>query len=110
MNKTKIYLSRDTAVLKELKLDAYFPETELHPSEAAKLVPSLLGKSFCTHSEAIVSKIGHMIAEREIADHTEIEVYIISEDRSIHRSSYDKDGYLVNWYLGYFEWQWFLIS
>lgn len=41
MNKTIIYLSKDTNQLKSLDLDIYFPETELHLVHIPQLVPFL---------------------------------------------------------------------
>ena len=106
MSKTTIYLSEDTAILKKLALDVYFPETELHPREVIKLVPSLLGKSFCTHSETIINYLGYMIDNGKVA-HDSIEINILSywklDEWEIKKVKYDKQGYLVNWQLGFFD-------
>lgn len=108
MNKTTIYLSEDTAILKRLALDVYFPETELHPREIIKLVPSLLGKSFCTHSEIIINYLGFMIDQDKV-DCNSIEINILSywklDEWVIKKSTYNKGGYLVNWSLGFFDWE-----
>lgn len=106
MNKTTIYLSEYTNILKQLTLDVYFPETELHPRQVAKLVPSLLGKSFCTHSETIINKLGHLIAEGKI-DYTSIEIKILSyfklDTYDVKEVRFDAEGYLLNWSLGFFN-------
>lgn len=111
MNKTLIYLCTDTNQLESLSLDVYFPETKLHPIHIWNLVPSLLGKSLCTHSEALVNRIGHMIADKLINYNT-VEVYLIEYDDIEEKwyttkSTFDEDGYLLNWPLGFFEGQLF---
>lgn len=106
MNKTTIYLSEDTTILKRLALDIYFPETELHPREVIKLVPSLLGKSFCTHSETIINYLGYMIDNGKVA-HDSIEINILSywklDEWEVEKVKYDKQGYLVFKSLGFFD-------
>lgn len=109
MNKTTIYLSKDTPQLKSLDLDIYFPETELHPVYIPQLVPSLLGKSFCTHSEHIINYIGHLIAEGVI-NNADVVIHLISQDYegewNTKEVMYDSDGYLTDsWELGFFEWE-----
>jgi len=101
MNKTIVYLSQDTDKLKALELDVYFPESELHPREAVKLIPDLIGKSFCTHSQAIVNEFGHLIANG--VESMDIEIRLIAEDGKIAKYKYDHNGYLMNWELGFFE-------
>ena len=106
MSKTTIYLSEDTAILKKLALDVYFPETELHTREIVKLVPALIGKSFCTHSEVIINYIGQMIDDGNVA-HDSIEINIIepwkTDEWQVRKVTYDEQGYLVNWQLGFFD-------
>ena len=106
MSKTTIYLSEDTAILKRLALDVYFPETELHPREVIKLVPSLLGKSFCTHSETIINYLGYLINNNKVA-YDSIEINILSywklNEWEVREIKYDKQGYLVNWNLDLFD-------
>lgn len=110
-DKTIIYLSTDTAKLKSLNLNIYFPETELHPRHIWNLVPSLLGKSLCTHSATIVNRIGHMIADKLINCNS-VEVYLIEyddikEEWYTTKSTFDEEGYLLNWSLEFFEGQLF---
>lgn len=99
--KTIIYLSECSDQLKKLKLDRYFPETELHPKEVVKIIPELIGKSFCTHSQVIVNQIGHLIADRLI-NFDDVEVYIVLHDGTEVRYEFDKEGYLINWDVGFF--------
>ena len=111
MNKTLIYLCTDTNKLESLDLDIYFPETKLHPRYVWNLVPSLLGKSLCTHSAILVNRIGHMIADKLI-DCSSVEVYLIEyddikEEWYTTKFTFDEDGYLLNWPLGFFEGQLF---
>lgn len=107
--KTIIYLSTNTGMLESLDLDFYFPETKLHPREAVKLVPSLLGKSFCTHSEAILNQIGHLIEAKEV-DCLSVEVRVISwvdypaEEWQTLVSTFNERGYLIHWQFDFFEW------
>lgn len=102
MNKTIIYLSEDTAQLEALDLDVYFPEAKLHPREAVKQVPDLTGKSFCTHSEAIINKFGYLIAEK-ILDCDNVEIrHICKINGAITSYSFDKEGYLIDWTIGFF--------
>ena len=104
---TVIYLSHSTEKLRELKLDSYFPETYLHPRKIGELTPSLLGTSFCTHSEVILNKVGHLVYEGK-ADRLRIKVIrLILDDQTEtweeHISEYDESGYLTNWALGFLE-------
>lgn len=108
MNKTLIYLCTDTNQLKSLTLDTYFPETELHPVHIPQLVPSLIGKSFCTHNGDIINYISHLIADKVIEPNS-VEIHLITYDNIKGKwitqlSAFDSEGYLENWPLGYFEW------
>lgn len=100
--KTIIYLSEYSEQLKTLNLDIYFPEAGLHPREVVKLIPELIGKSFCTHSEVIVNQFGHLIADKVI-NPVDVEIRLISDNREITSYNYDEAGYLIDWVIGFFE-------
>ena len=100
--KTIIYLSEDSEQLTSLQLYAYFPEATLHPRKAVKLIPEMIGKSFCTHSEAIVNQFGHLIANGTVKSE-DVEIRLISENGSVTNYSYDNEGYLIDWVLGFFD-------
>jgi predicted ATPase len=109
MSKTIIWLSENSLVLKSLNLDFYFPEANYHPKEIIKIIPCLLGKSFCTHSEVIINYLGFMIDQGKV-DPTTIELNIIEKDWQTDewvtkKSTYNKEGYLVNWQLGFFDFE-----
>jgi predicted ATPase len=101
--KTIIYLSEDSDQLTSLQLYAYFPEATLHPRKAVKLIPELIGKSFCTHSEAIVNQFGYLIANGTVKSE-DVEIRLVSEeDGTVTICSYDDEGYLIDWPLGFFD-------
>jgi predicted ATPase len=105
MSKTKIYLSKNSDYLNKLDLDIRFPEAGLHPVEVSRIVVGLQGKSFCTHSQAIVNKFGCFVSCGMLRP-ADVEIYLIEKDQSISQHSFDKEGYLGDsWPVGYFEWQ-----
>jgi predicted ATPase len=60
-----------------------------------------------THSEALVNRLGHLVAEGKI-DPEQINIILFeSSDSSgkveIRKAYFDADGYLSNWPLGFFE-------
>ena len=95
------------------------PELHLHPRMQANLAPIFnnaidLGKKnninikliIETHSEALISKFGDLVALEEL-DEDEIQVMLFEQDRKkkltqIKYSSFDSDGALKYWPTGFF--------
>lgn len=96
------------------------PELHLHPRMQAKLADTLIAATKIaregginlkllieTHSEAIINRIGTAISEREYPhEDTSILLFTkLSPDAAtiIDKSTYDSEGYLTNWPLGFFD-------
>lgn len=61
-----------------------------------------------SHSDAIINYLGHMIDDSKVA-YDSIEINLIeknwqTDEWEIKKSTFDKEGYLVNWSLGFFDW------
>ena len=60
-----------------------------------------------THSEVLVNRLGHLVAEKKISpDDINIVLFEPSEksgEIQVRTSQFDADGYLENWPLGFFE-------
>ena len=96
------------------------PELHLHPSLQAKLVDVIVKvlKStnkkekeinfvIETHSETIINRLGNLIYKEKIKNE-EVAIFIFdkdsgSKDTSIKSSKFDKEGYLEDWPIGFFE-------
>ena len=96
------------------------PELHLHPKLQAFLADSFITaiKSakesgidlrliIETHSETLINRFGHQIANKDF-DNDDVNVVIferknLGDSVSIRVSSYDKEGFLTNWPLGFFE-------
>ena len=96
------------------------PELHLHPYLQAQLIDAFLVSIEVarkinvdlkiiieTHSETVVNRLGHQIANGKF-DPKNINIVLFdkkSSDRptSIRISEYDKDGFLTNWPFGFFE-------
>lgn len=96
------------------------PELHLHPALQARLAVTMsrvvssarregIGLTLVveTHSEAIVSRIGRLIAEGEL-DSNLVSVVLFESSRNgngstVRTATFDSDGYLQNWPFGFFE-------
>jgi len=96
------------------------PELHLHPTLQAKLADAFLAAIkeakerkidlrliIETHSEVIISRLGHRVAHQEI---TPEEINVVLFDKKdahspteIRIAQYDEQGYLTNWPFGFFE-------
>ena len=96
------------------------PELHLHPKLQASLADSFIAaiKSanelgidlrliIETHSETLINRFGHQIANKNFSIN---DVNVVIFDRknpgdsaSLRIASYDNDGFLINWPLGFFE-------
>lgn len=96
------------------------PELHLHPKLQASLADSFISaiKSarelgidlrliIETHSETLINRFGHQIANKNF-DNDDVNVVLFDRKKSgdpvnIRVASYDDDGFLNNWPLGFFE-------
>ncbi len=96
------------------------PELHLHPRLQALLADAFLGAVQAdkkwggairliieTHSEAMVNRFGHRIAQGDL-DPQDINVVIFEKERvdgpsQVRFSGYDSEGFLTNWPYGFFE-------
>ena len=96
------------------------PELHLHPKLQALLANSFikaiktareshidLRLIIETHSETLVNRFGHLIADKE-ADEQDINIVLFEKDSKenivkIKNTSYDEDGFLIDWPMGFFE-------
>ena len=96
------------------------PELHLHPALQARLADTMcravsaprlgdLGLTLVveTHSEAIVNRIGRLIADGKLdSDLASVVLFEPSRDgkgSSVRTATFDSDGYLQNWPFGFFE-------
>ena len=100
------------------------PELHLHPALQAKLAQALVSSIQLanengyhlqliieTHSETIVNYFGAAIA-KNILQQQDVSVILFDKDlqtkyTKVQRSNYDRDGFLVDWPIGFFapkEW------
>ena len=93
------------------------PELHLHPSLQASLVDAFIDSIASsqtstlqllleTHSETIINCFGRAIAEKKIKK-DQVSVILFSKSQSnglteIRHSTFDRDGYLNNWPVGFF--------
>lgn len=91
------------------------PELHLHPALQAKLM-DIIAKiaaegRICfvieTHSETMVNRIGTLIDRKKIS-HEDVGIIIFNkkfgdDETQISKSSFDNEGYLENWPVGFFE-------
>ena len=91
------------------------PELHLHPALQAKLIDIIAkvaqqGKvNFVieTHSETMINRIGHIIANKGIKN-SDVGISIFEKeigdnDTTVKQGGYDDEGYLENWPIGFFE-------
>lgn len=96
------------------------PELHLHPSLQAQLVDAFLAAIKAaheinidlrliieTHSETMINRLGHRIANGN-AKREDINVVVFEKEHSnaptqIKIASYDEEGFLTNWPYGFFE-------
>ena len=96
------------------------PELHLHPRLPANLLDSFLStikiaqKSNIdlrliieTHSETIVNRLGHRIANNDVAPE-DINVVLFEKSQpgastEVHFGKFDSQGFLINWPFGFFE-------
>jgi len=113
-----VYLPRQRPALITYAVEQ--PELHLHPRLQAKLADSFVDAIRAardskldlrlvieTHSEAIVNRLGHRIANGDV-DPEEINVVIFEKrgpdsPTELRFGQYDKDGFLTNWPFGFFE-------
>lgn len=87
-------------------------ETGLHSRKVAEKVIKEI--EFCkdkydlnisTHSDIILNVIGIMISKGKLSTEG-VSVYGLSEDNMevVFKSSYEQEGYLVNWPYGFLDW------
>jgi len=94
------------------------PELHLHPALQAKLADAFLaaieaakeiGINLCliieTHSETMVNRFGHRIANKEM-NHKDINVVLFDKERAddsaeVRVVGYDEDGFLEDWPIGF---------
>ena len=116
MNKLTIYVSRDNNLLLAKNPDHLFPELDhktklpLHPTKVCDKVLTELSyittgdtnRSIATHSQDFVSSVGDYIVEvdKELRHH--VEVVVLHSDGSEQVSTFDEDGCLVDWPIGFF--------
>jgi predicted ATP-dependent endonuclease of OLD family len=96
------------------------PELHLHPRLQGSLVDGLVAAINTaknndidlrlvieTHSEVLVNRLGHLVAEKKISpDDINIVLFEPSEksgEIQVRTSQFDAEGYLENWPLGFFE-------
>lgn len=90
------------------------PELHLHPKLQSKLISamcSLANRNFRfiieTHSETIINKIGDLIYNKKIGNE-DVNIQIFSKrnekmETIVEPASYDKEGFLENWPIGFFD-------
>lgn len=91
------------------------PELHLHPALQAKLIDIIVEVAnqgninfiIETHSETMVNRVGNSIAKNEISNEN-VGVIIFEkdfgeDDTTIKKGGFDKEGYLENWPVGFFE-------
>lgn len=91
------------------------PELHLHPALQAKLIDIIVKVAaqgninfiIETHSETMVNRVGNSIAKSEISNE-DVGVIIFEknfgeDDTTIKKGGFDKEGYLENWPVGFFE-------
>jgi hypothetical protein len=90
------------------------PELHLHPKLQSKLISaicSLANDQFRfiieTHSETIINKIGDLIYKKKIGNE-DVNIQIFSKKNEkmetiVESSSYDEEGFLENWPIGFFD-------
>ena len=96
------------------------PELHLHPKLQALLANSFtkaietarksdidLRLIIETHSETLVNRFGHLIADQKV-DEQDINIVLFEKDFekntvNIRNTSYDEEGYLIDWPMGFFE-------
>lgn len=90
------------------------PELHLHPKLQSKLISaicSLANRNFRfiieTHSETIINKIGDLIYKRKI-NNEDVNLKIFSKRNNeletiVESSTYDAEGFLENWPIGFFD-------
>lgn len=96
------------------------PELHLHPKLQAQVADSFVAAIQAakdlgvdlrliieTHSEAIVNRLGHHVHCKKLSS-SEINIVVFEKEvgenqTNIRLSSYDNDGYLHNWPIGFFE-------
>ena len=90
------------------------PELHLHPKLQSKLISaicSLANHNFRfiieTHSETIINKIGDLIYNKKIGN-KDVNIQIFSKrngkmETIVESASYDKEGFLKNWPIGFFD-------
>lgn len=55
-----------------------------------------------TMSKVVINFIAHLV-HRGILDNKDIRIYITMKDNEIKEATYDEEGYLVGWPLGFFN-------
>ena len=96
------------------------PELHLHPGLQAKLADVFIAAIKLakerkidlrliieTHSEVIINRIGHQIADKNL-NHKDVNTVLFEADSSalstkVSFSTYDDDGFLNNWPIGFLE-------
>lgn len=91
------------------------PELHLHPALQAKLIDIIAKIAreeniyfiIETHSETMVNRIGNLIGSEKIT-HDDVGIVIFNkkfsdDETQIMKSSFDEDGYLRDWPIGFFE-------
>ncbi|MBK7918404.1 MAG: AAA family ATPase [Chloroflexi bacterium] len=96
------------------------PELHLHPRLQAKVADAFVSTIQTakdlnldlrliieTHSETIVNRFGHSIAQGDLS-HKDISVVLFEKSDSmkqtkVRTSYYDNEGFLIDWPLGFFD-------
>lgn len=96
------------------------PELHLHPGLQAKLADVFIAAVELarenkidlrliieTHSEVIINRIGHRIANKEL-NSKDVNVVLFEKEPAalstkVSFSDYDEDGFLTNWPIGFLE-------
>lgn len=90
------------------------PELHLHPKLQSKLISSICSLAndqfrfiIETHSETIINKIGDLIYNKKIGN-KDVNIQIFSKKNGemetiVESSSYDEEGFLENWPIGFFD-------
>lgn len=105
--------------IEEITLLIEQPELHLHPKMQADLIDTFvkcikingqlrnrINIIIETHSETIINRLGYLIYKDRI-NKEDVNIYLFEKDNInqtiVRKSNFDKDGYLENWPIGFFD-------